>query len=123
MSRDDDHDDISDDSAKLELDAADRDLIDRLRRLPPEGDEPDWVKLAAHIRAEVGTAAPIPWWKNWRWIIPIWALCAPMAFMIPISRAWRARIALRTAATRIAESSKARLEKIRKVRRLPSIRP
>lgn len=67
------------DEDKLELDDDDRALVDRLRRLPPEGEEPDWQKLAAAIRAEVGTAAPRPWWRSWQWLVPIGALAATAA--------------------------------------------
>ena len=57
-----------------ELDADDRALVGRLRDLPPEGVEPDWAELEAAIRAQVGERAPTPWWRNWRWIVPMWAL-------------------------------------------------
>src|SRR5262245_46080668 len=62
-----------------ELDADDRALIDQLRTLPPEGNEPDWHALEAAIRAEVGDQAPRPWWRNWKWIVPIWALATTAA--------------------------------------------
>ena len=72
---------------KLELDDGDRALIDQLRRMPPEGDEPDWVKLEAQIRAEVGARrAPMPWWRNWRWIVPIWALATTAAIALIVLR-------------------------------------
>ncbi|NVB79278.1 MAG: hypothetical protein HOV81_12855 [Kofleriaceae bacterium] len=67
------------DEDRLELDDDDRALVDRLRRLPPEGEEPDWQKLAAAIRAEVGTTAPKPWWRSWQWLVPIGALAATAA--------------------------------------------
>ena len=67
-----------------ELDADERALVDQLRELPPEGNEPDWDQLAAAIRAQVGDRAPRPWWRNWRWIVPIWALAttATVAFIV-----------------------------------------
>jgi hypothetical protein len=67
------------DEDRLELDDDDRALVERLRRLPPEGEEPDWQKLAAAIRAEVGTTAPRPWWRSWQWLVPIGALAATAA--------------------------------------------
>jgi hypothetical protein len=67
-----------------DLDAEDRALIAKLEKLPPEGSEPDWQALEAAIRAEVGDEAPRPWWRNWRWIVPVWALAttAVIAFVI-----------------------------------------
>jgi hypothetical protein len=57
-----------------DLDDEDLELVGKLRALPPEGVEPDWEKLEAAIRADVGDATPKPWWRNWRWIVPVWAL-------------------------------------------------
>ncbi|HEX5058371.1 MAG TPA: hypothetical protein VFV99_03380 [Kofleriaceae bacterium] len=57
-----------------ELDADDRALVAKLKDLPSEGTEPNWQELEAAIRAEVGDQAPRPWWRNWRWIVPVWAL-------------------------------------------------
>jgi hypothetical protein len=72
---------------ELELDAGDRDVVDQLRALPPEGQEPDWQRLEAAIRAEVGSAAPPPWWRNWRWIVPIWALATTATIALIVTRA------------------------------------
>jgi len=69
-----------------ELDTDDRALIDKLRALPPEGNEPDWDQLAAAIRAEVGDHAPRPWWRNWRWIVPIWALATTATVALIVLR-------------------------------------
>ena len=69
-----------------ELDGDDRALIDKLRDLPPEGEEPDWQKLEAAIRAQVGTAAPRPWWRNWRWIVPVWALATTAVVALVVMR-------------------------------------
>ena len=57
--------------AERSLGREDRALVAKLRALPPEGDEPDWQKLEAAIRAEVGDEAPRPWWRNWRWLVPL----------------------------------------------------
>src|SRR3954454_2205349 len=69
-----------------DLDDQDRELIAKLRALPPEGVEPDWQKLEAAIRAEVGDEAPRPWWRNWRWIVPIWALATTAAVALLVAR-------------------------------------
>ena len=80
--REDDRDDDA-------LDADDLALVAKIKALPHEGTEPDWQALEAAIRAEVGDQAPKspvswrprgarearpPWWRNWRWIVPVWAL-------------------------------------------------
>lgn len=69
-----------------ELDTDERALVDKLRELPPEGNEPDWDHLAAAIRAEVGDRAPRPWWRNWRWIVPIWALATTATVALIVLR-------------------------------------
>ena len=70
-----------------ELDGEDRALIDKLRDLPPEGEEPDWQKLEAAIRAQVGSAAaPRPWWRNWRWIVPVWLLATTAVVALVVTR-------------------------------------
>jgi len=75
----------SDDEAP-ELDDGDHDVIAKLRALPPEGDEPDWQKLEASIRAQVGDRAPTVWWRNWKWIVPIWALATTAAVALIVLR-------------------------------------
>jgi hypothetical protein len=67
-----------------QLDADDKALVAKLKALPPDGTEPDWQVLEAAIRAEVGEDAPRPWWRNWRWIVPVWALgtTAVIAFVL-----------------------------------------
>ena len=69
-----------------ELDADERALIGKLRDLPPEGTEPDWDAMQAAIRAQVGERAPRPWWRNWRWIVPVWALAATAAAALLVVR-------------------------------------
>ena len=69
-----------------DLDDEDLAVVARLRALPPEGVEPDWQKLEAAIRAEVGDEAPRPWWRNWRWIVPIWALATTAAVALLLTR-------------------------------------
>jgi hypothetical protein len=77
MRRDDDTPDFDD---------GDRELIAKLRALPPEGDEPDWHALEASIRAEVGDRTPTVWWRNWKWIVPIWALATTAAVALIVVR-------------------------------------
>ncbi len=69
-----------------QLDADERALVAKLKALPPEGTEPDWQKLEAAIRAEVGDDAPKPWWRNWRWIVPVWALATTAAIALVVMR-------------------------------------
>jgi hypothetical protein len=69
-----------------EIDDEDLALVGKLRALPPEGVEPDWQKLEAAIRAKVGDDAPRPWWRNWRWIVPIWALATTAAVALLVTR-------------------------------------
>lgn len=69
-----------------ELDDDDLALVAKLRALPPEGVEPDWKKLEAAICAEVGDEAPRLWWRNWRWIVPIWALATTAAIALLVTR-------------------------------------
>jgi len=74
------------DEHDLELDAGDREVIEKLRALPPDGEEPDWHKLEAAIRAGVGSAVPRPWWRKWRWIVPIWALATTATVALLVTR-------------------------------------
>jgi hypothetical protein len=69
-----------------QLEAEDRALVAKLRELPPEGVEPDWQQLEAAIRAEVGDDAPRPWWRNWRWIIPVWVLATTAVIALVVMR-------------------------------------
>jgi anti-sigma factor RsiW len=64
--------------ARAEADAT-RTMIDRLRGLPAEGQEPDWSELERQIRSAVGPVAPRPWWKRWFWLAPVGALVAAAA--------------------------------------------
>jgi hypothetical protein len=71
---------------ELTLNGDEHELVAKLRALPPEGEEPDWQKLEASIRAEVGDRAPTVWWRNWKWIVPIWALAATAAIALIVLR-------------------------------------
>jgi hypothetical protein len=63
-----------------------RELLGRLRDLPPEGVEPDWAEMARSIRDTVGDEPPRPWWRRWRWLVP---LTASAAAAVMIAIAWR----------------------------------
>jgi hypothetical protein len=77
----------SDDDPNVDgLDDADRAIVEQVRALPPEGNEPDWKQLEAAIRAEVAPLAlPAPWWRNWRWLVPIGALATTAAIVMTIA--------------------------------------
>jgi hypothetical protein len=68
--------------SKLEkLDAgAVRDVIDRLRALPPEGEEPDWRAMERRIAAAVDESTP--WWRRWLVIVPIGVIAAAAAAFV-----------------------------------------
>lgn len=51
--------------------AAVRSLLERVRALPPEGAEPDWMAMARAIRDTVGSDRPRPWWRRWTWRAPL----------------------------------------------------
>ena len=71
----------ADPGARGEADAT-RGMIDRLRELPAEGQEPDWGELERQIRAAVGPIAPRPWWKRWFWLAPAGVLVAAAAGIV-----------------------------------------
>ena len=70
------------DDDAAQLDADDESLVARLRALPSEGAEPDWAVLERSIRDAVGPSVPRPWWRRWRWIVPIGALAATAAALL-----------------------------------------
>jgi hypothetical protein len=71
----------------MSLQDDDEDIIAKLKALPPQGQEPDWQKLEAAIRAQVGDRAPPgAWWRNWKWIVPIWALATTTAVALIVLR-------------------------------------
>jgi hypothetical protein len=70
----------------MSRDEGDDEIIAKLKALPPEGQEPDWQKLEAAIRARVGDRAPTVWWRNWKWIVPIWALATTAAVALIVLR-------------------------------------
>ncbi|MBL0218507.1 MAG: hypothetical protein IPQ07_32065 [Myxococcales bacterium] len=66
--------------------AATRELIGTLRELPDEGSEPDWAAMERAIRAEVGPSVPRPWWRGWRWLVPVGALALSAAVLVLVLR-------------------------------------
>jgi len=50
--------------------AAVRGLLDQLRSLPPEGNEPDWAAMASALRDAAAAGSPRPWWRRWQWLVP-----------------------------------------------------
>jgi len=59
-----------------------RELLGRLRDLPPEGNEPDWTAMERSIRAAVGDEVPRPWWRAWRWLVPLTSCATAAAVML-----------------------------------------
>jgi hypothetical protein len=56
-----------------------RTMLDQLRGLSPEGNEPDWAAMERAIGAAVGDRVPRAWWRvHWRWLVPALA-CATAA--------------------------------------------
>jgi anti-sigma factor RsiW len=64
--------------------AAVRTLIDRLRELPTEGAEPDWMAMERSIRQAVGPQVPRPWWRRWTWLAPATMLATAAAVLLVI---------------------------------------
>jgi anti-sigma factor RsiW len=65
---------------------ATRSLLGHLRELPDEGAEPDWSAMERAIRDEVGPTVPRPWWRGWRWLVPIGALAMAGAVLLLVLR-------------------------------------
>ncbi len=65
---------------------ATRALLGQLRDLPDEGAEPDWSAMERAIRDEVGPTTPRPWWRGWRWLVPIGALAMAGAVLVLVLR-------------------------------------
>ncbi len=65
-----------------ELDAEDRALIERMRRLPGEGSDPDWAALERQIQSALPAEVPRPWWRRWRWLVPVGALAVTAAIAL-----------------------------------------
>jgi len=72
-----------DPGARAEADAVHA-LLDRLRALPPEGDDPDWAAMERSIRQAVATAPPRPWWRRWQWLVPALTCATAAAVLLVI---------------------------------------
>src|SRR5262249_43022701 len=75
---------LHDDPAMRADEGATRELLDRLRDLPPLGTEPSWTALEQAISREVGPSVPrVPWWRrNLKWIESSLALGATAAIAV-----------------------------------------
>ena len=62
---------LAEDPAARAEHAAVRRLLDRMRAVPPEGNEPDWSAMERAIRDAVGDRVPRPWWRRWTAIAPL----------------------------------------------------
>jgi hypothetical protein len=49
--------------------------------MPHAGAEPDWSAMERSIRAAVGDEVPRPWWRAWRWLVPLMS-CATAAAVL-----------------------------------------
>lgn len=72
---------LAGDPAARADEVATRGLLDQLRTMPHEGDEPDWSAMERSIRAAVGDEVPRPWWRAWRWLVPLMS-CATAAAVL-----------------------------------------
>jgi len=72
---------LAGDPAARTDETATRAMLDRLRAMPHEGDEPDWSAMERSIRAAVGDEVPRPWWRAWRWLVPVMS-CATAAAVL-----------------------------------------
>src|SRR6476661_5514503 len=70
-----------DPDARAEVESV-RSLLDRLRELPHEGAEPDWAAMERSIGNLVGRDVPRPWWRNWKWVVPIATFAAATAVLL-----------------------------------------
>ena len=63
---------------------ATRELLGKLRELPPQGGEPDWNALERSIGDAVGQNVPVPWYQRlrWRWIVPAVTLATASAILV-----------------------------------------
>src|SRR5262245_48274792 len=83
---------LADDPRARTDEAALRTLLGRLRELPPEGNEPDWSAMERSIRAAVGSEVPRPWWRAWRWLVPLTSCATAAAVMLLL---WSRPVAIR----------------------------
>jgi hypothetical protein len=75
-----------DPQARADADAV-RDLLGRLRALPPTydtGEPPDWAAMERSIRQAVADEVPRPWWRRWRWLVPAMTCAAAAAMALAL---------------------------------------
>ncbi len=62
--------DPTDNDTETELGPDERALVERVRALPPLGQEPDWQALERSIHRAVGDELPQPWWRrHFAWLV------------------------------------------------------
>lgn len=66
--------------AELDVEGT-RGMIDQLRALPPEGNEPDWRAMERRIAAAVDAEKPA-WWRRWLVLVPVGALAIAAAALV-----------------------------------------
>ncbi|HMG21084.1 MAG TPA: hypothetical protein VK607_07210 [Kofleriaceae bacterium] len=71
----------ADPAARAEAAGA-RQLLDRLRALPADGDEPDWSAMERSIRLAVAAEPIRPWWRRWTWLVPAMTCATAAAVLI-----------------------------------------
>jgi hypothetical protein len=72
---------LADETGAREDEAATRDLIGKLRELPRQS-EPDWITLERSIQEAVGDEVPRPFWRKWRFAVPVLALAGATAIAV-----------------------------------------
>jgi hypothetical protein len=77
----------SDEGARDDATAT-RELLGRLRELPPVGEAPDWAALERSIGEAVGPEVPRSWWRRfgWRLVVPCTAIATAAAIVLLVVR-------------------------------------
>jgi anti-sigma factor RsiW len=83
---------IEQDPAARTDEAALRSLLGSLRALPPDGVEPDWAAMARSVHDAVGQHVPRPWWRRWRWLVPVTACAATAVILAMWPRLWTSAV-------------------------------
>ena len=78
---------VSDEVLRAEA-AETRDLLGKLRELPPASGEPDWAALERSIGDACGPEVPRSWWQRfgWRWAVPVVTLATGAAIAALVMR-------------------------------------
>jgi anti-sigma factor RsiW len=80
---------LASDAALRDEAAATRELLGKLRELPPAAGEPDWAALERSIGEACGPEVPRSWWRRfgWRWVVPGLTLAIGAALAMLLLRA------------------------------------